>query len=569
MPRPHEWTQLIATRWCVSLRAWALLTPIAIIAAPLAASPGPADLAQVLRWMLIGAIAQIPLGLVLLLGGFLSARSPWPRPTNLVVTLCAGAVRGLVLSVLGDSPDMATRIISSALTMAVWLLVIGAVLESRERYRREVDGLLAALVARELHGRLLDEERMDHARSSSDERIAETSEQLRAIVAGATDDHALTAALLQNAIEERLRPLSHDLWFSPRPVPPVPQRRELIARIVTTEVPVIALTGAALVLLTWGSLVLHGDSRGAIVGIVIALAFGATLAAARLVHRSPGLSATVRYLGVAVIPAAAGGIAIALTGLDHEWSPIAVALGLPLITLGVATAITLSADRAETIADLRARLAEPEWDRHLGALVRRELDSNAATMLHNAVQPALTAAALQLQLAAELNEPERARDALARATRALDEARLSSPSVTSGRDRILRVADAWSGIVSVTIRLPEQELSAVEWSMLADVTDESIANSVRHGKATSIDVVIDAAASRLTITTCDDSLPGTPPTSIGLGTSWLSTVLSSMEIEEAPDGRQLRRMELARTAASDESRGVFSLPNPGASTPAH
>lgn len=536
---------LFGTRASLSLPAWLLLTPVGVIAAPLAATSSIGNADELAQWLLLGLIAQLPLGAVMLIGEAVSRRVN-SRALVVLITLLAGGVRGETIVLLGDSPDSLARVLSSAITMSIWLLAIGAVITSRARYRREVDALLAALVARELHGRLLDERRTDTARAGSAERIAATSDQLRAIVANASDDHQRTASLLQSAIETRLRPLSHDLWFAPVPVPPQAHRlRELYGRILAAQVPVPALSIAALLLLTWGSFVLHESVGGAFVGIAIALTYAVVLTCAQALRSTPALSAWIRYAGSAIIPALVGRMVIGVLKLDHPWSPVAVIIGLPIITVVVAASLTLSADRAATIADLRARLDEPEWDRHLGELVRREVDVDAATRLHNTVQPALTAAALQLQLAALMDDPGRARAALDRATKAIDE--VEGRHALTGRDRLDQLSETWGGITNVHVTLPNESLAAGEWSLLADVIDESIANAVRHGRATRIEITIKAEADEVRIEMIDDSRSETSLQGRGLGRTWLDSVLASADESVDARGIHHRVLSLART----------------------
>lgn len=545
----NAWVSLLGSPRALSLRAWLAVTPVGVIAAPLAAVHGVANVDDAVHWMLIGLLAQVPMGVVMLFGGLVVARMRWPRATTTLVLLLAGAVRGLVVALVGQAPDVATRTVASAVTMTIWLLVIGAALESHDRYRAEVDGLLASLVARELHGRLLDDAAIGAARSSSAQRVAETSRELRVIVDGAADDHARTAAMLQAAIETRLRPLSHDLWFSPTPSPPrTHPRRHLVGRIMTADVPVVPLLVLALILLAWGSVVLHGVWLGALVGIAVALAYGGTLWIANAMHAYPRAAAACRYAGVLVLPALAGEAMIGILGLGQRLSPIAVALGLPLITFGVAMAITLSADRARTIQDLQARLAQPDWDRHLGELVRRRVDEQTASKLHNSVQPVLTATALQLRLASALDDPQRAREALMRAMHAIDDVVTQPHSPSRGRRRLDEAADAWRGIADVDVRFAASDVTADECELLADVVHESVANAVRHGGATVIGFEIRATDDGVTVTMTDDGSGAGVGATPGLGTTWLRSVALSVESSAGPDGRRTSRLLLPRSA---------------------
>ena len=555
MSTTARWIDAVGSPFSLSSKAWALSIPVGVIAAPLAAFPEPNSPSQYVHWLLIGLIAQLPMALVLLGGAALTRKSNYPRITTVIVALCAGAVRGLAIVVLGQAPGAATRILSSALTIAIWLLVIGAALESQARYRREVDELLGVIVSRELQGRLLDESATQTARASSADRITETSEELRAIVSDAGDDHNRTAALLQAAIENRLRPLSHDLWFSPFPVAPIEHGGwGLVRRVLDARIPVLPISVAATVLLAWGSLVLHGVWRGALVGVAIGETYGLVLAVAQVIQNPSSLSVGIRYIGVALLPAATGGVAISLLNLQQLSSLIAVVLGLPVITFAIAAAVTRGADRAEIIRDLHARLAKPDWDRHLGDLVRREVDASSATMLHNGLQPAITAAALQLKLAVALDEPLRAHAALDRASKAIDDLARIGGAENSGQERLMQVAEVWSGIATVTLSLPTLELENREWLLLAEVVNECVANAVRHAKASVIEVVVDVDPLAMVIEIRDNGSEERVGGSDGLGRSWLSSVLASTQAIAELDGQMIHRLTIERTLQPQEEQ---------------
>ena len=538
---------LLGSRQSFSLTAFLLVTPIGVAAAPLAASSNLDSTTPLIQLLLVGLLAQIPLGAVLFIGGFLSARFSWSPTINTCLTLLAGAARGLAIAFMIAAPDSVMRAISSAITMAIWLLVIGAALESHKRYLAEVNELLGPLVARELQGRLLDDEITDLARSESAPRIAQTSGEIRSIVDDANGDYAGTAALLQDAIENRLRPLSHDLWFSPNPVAPLVRKRfDVFYRILQTKLPVKPLFLCSLLLLAWGSFVLHRTWKGAIVGVTISFAYALVLLLANRIAHHERVSTFIRYVGVGTFPAFVGGLTIVALHLSKISSTIAVALGLPLITFGISAAVTLKSDRAKTLTGLRARLADPDWDHHLGALVRREVDATTATTLHNSVQTVLTATALQLQLAANLNEPSRALAALDRAMQALNQAETPSSDEKSARYRLVHLAETWQGIADVQMQLPQDQLTFLEWSLLADVVGECIANSIRHGQAKHVDVVIGVGQHEFDLMIADDGRANEQDRTAGLGTTWLGTVVQSASEETRPDGLRAIRMTLSR-----------------------
>lgn len=547
------WWQASTTSRSLSLTAWLLLTPIGVVAAPLAAAPAPDNVGDLTRWLVLGAVAQISLGIAMLAGRWAVRWLSWPRFVVVITALMAGALRGLTLVVLGSAHDPAVRIVASSVTMSVWLLVIGAALDSIARYRRDVEQLLATLVARELNGRLLDTQGLRPSESTV-ARISQTFSELRTIVWADGVDHARTAALLQRAIEERLRPLSHDLWFSPQPVPPVAHRRlDFMRRCLIAKLPATAMTVAAVPLLSWGSLVLHGRWQGAIVGLVVAMTYGAVLGLAQIRRLPTRVASVVRYVGVTTLPAMSGSAVIADLGLGQVMSPVAVALGLPLITFGIAAALTVQSDRTATLEDLRARLAEPDWDRHLGELVRRELDTTTAAVLHNSVQSTLTAAALQLRLAAALDEPGRARNALQRAAQAIDEIeRTSRLEITQafGREKFDEVIHAWEGIAQVCVEVSGGALAPREWALLVDLVNECIANAVRHGGARTISVAVQINLHEVTLVVIDDGDFSRGEVAAGLGTRWMNMVTHTNAIATNHRGQRQHTLVVPRDVDS-------------------
>ena len=99
----------------------------------------------------------------------------------------------------------------------------------------ELDVLVDELALHELQLRMIDDEQSTLQRSRAAARIAESTEPIASAIeaTGGALDHARTARLVQSAIEERLRPLSHQFWFEREPLIETPSSGlGLVRRVV-------------------------------------------------------------------------------------------------------------------------------------------------------------------------------------------------------------------------------------------------------------------------------------------------------------------------------------------------
>ena len=118
----------------------------------------------------------------------------------------------------------------------------------------------------------------------------------------------------------------------------------------------------------------------------------------------------------------------------------------------------------------------------------------------------------------------------------------------------MQVAEVWSGIATVTLSLPTLELENREWSLLAEVVNECVANAVRHAKASVIEVVVDVDPLAMVIEIRDNGSEERVGGSDGLGRSWLSSVLASTQAIAELDGQMIHRLTIERTLQPQEEQ---------------
>lgn len=566
----RRFLSLVGNPRTLGLVAFLLSVPIGV-PATLSVPRNPfASVATTGAWLAIGAAAQLALGAVLAIGNvalrhrdFSLART---RAAAALVAMGAGAARGVVLALLPGLYGLPTttpipvRIVSSAIIFGLWLVVIGAALGANDRYRSELSSLIGEIATHELQLRLVDDRESFAHRSNAAARVAEASEPISAALrpadtsqdyARTSQDYARTARLVQAAIEERIRPLSHELWFDRAPVIAAPRDPLGFARrVVSAPVPWRRAVPLMTALLLWNSLVGVGWPLGLFAGLAGSALVAAIVITCTSLGRARRLPSNVAmYLLLLLIPAPVE-LAI-IEAVSGERLPtsfhILLAVGIPLAFLLGALASTVIDDRESTLRALRARIDDDVWDEHLGALHRRQVESDVGSFLHNTVQSRLVAASLQLQRAAAHDDHTIAEQALERAREALQmAAALSSPvGHEPARERLEYLAVAWQGLADVTIALPDVLEPEGAWLLAAQAIDECVANAVRHGHARRVHVRCRLGDSALEVEIDDDgSIPpseGAP----GLGSDWM---------DQATKGRW------ARAVSSDGTRLTLRIP---------
>jgi len=537
-----RFVDLLGNPRTIGLVAFLLSIPIGLVAALTATHDPLASSREVLAWIAICVLAQLAMGAALLVGNVLltwrNLTGAGARVATILVAFGAGAVRGVCVGLLPEASNLPTtttapiRILSSAIIFGLWLLILGAALGANDRHRADLSALVEELATHELQLRMVDAQQVAIHSSRAVALIAESTSPLQ--IALGTErgvpDHARTARLVQDAIEMRLRPLSHQFWFEREPQIETPSSAgSLVRRVVGTPIPWRRAIPLMSVLLVGNSLVRWGWPTGLFSGLVAsALVAIIVITFTRLgsAHRQRWNS--VMYVLLFVVPAPAAVLVIEyLTDQPQRASVnFVLALGVPTAFLLGAAATVVIVDRRATIRDLRARIAQPTWDAHLGELHRRQVESEAASFLHNTVQSRLVAASLQLEQAAAEGDQERADGALQAVREALELASTTTvfPLGPPPSERLNRLPQAWRGIATVTIEVPDTLEPDAAWRSASAAVEECVTNAVRHGHATRVAVLCRQTPDAIEITVDDDGSGAWRTEGSGLGGSWMSHV---------------------------------------------
>ena len=442
-----------------------------------------------------------------------------------------GLIRGvaLVLAVALFSGSVETsfilRIASSGLSAVIWIAGVSWVIASLSVYRLRYLELVAQFSAgRPSHN--LDENSDLHAMKSH--LTGATAEQ----TANPSDEAMRRAAeIVRGEVDNRVRPLSHRLWFSPDAQPPhVRVGALLVDAVKEFPVPVWPVTLLWFVVALVGAPVIFGMRQGlasaAISSLLLALCLVISQAVARR-WRTRWLGPTCLALSV-VVPIAGAEILVPHVHSAHAGASafvlfvfVPAALAALIIT---ATAISLAqADREEIL-----QIVETRW-RDLDPYVNPEVSA----YLHNTVQSELTGLALQLERAeagsVEAREAWERLVAISGRSMEVDFQRQRE----SPHERVARLADSWRGIAEVTC---EFDVSVSEADhRLVRVTQaiaEITSNAVRHGGADRINFSVQPDGENLTLMARTNATL-IEPAEPGLGGRWLAN-FSVTPVEVTP-----------------------------------
>lgn len=507
-------------------------------------------------WIIASIVSTVFLGLVLWLSAALRARARIPKglmPVVVLVTmLLAGAARGLGIVVvfqLAGVIDRATdagRIVSSALIFTIWLVLIGGFLSALAGYRAARQALLDEIVMRELQMRLFDESRASSQRENAAARMSETTDMVREILesaeVGNVDEYSRISLLLHRAIDERIRPLVHEMWFETIPEFDAPEStRGFLRKAFLTRVPLAWALALYAFIEATGDVVMLGWRMGIQAAAIEWLALALILIGERIIRPQPGaLARSVTILLLFVLPLLSAWIVLE-SRLEVDvpfFALLAFVVTAPILTLTCCAARAVLDERGPSLNELQQRLERDDWAEQLEMLERRAAENSVASVIHNTVQARLLAAALQLETAAMTNDQKRAEHALEDARTALDSADPSPvPQMVSIEKRLRSIAEAWQGILDVRISLDGSVPDGPTSRLALDAIEECVANAARHASASVVDVSLRHTQEGLEVHVRDNGTAFGGDPGSGMGTDWmLSITAGRMSRTRSSDG---------------------------------
>lgn len=391
---------------------------------------------------------------------------------------------------------------------------------------------------------------------------------------------ALITENLFSAVDVVVRPVSHELFGHPInlqapeiPVTPPRLRIKPVFEKATQESPIKAGAFSLIALLLTAPFFFFKSDIGAVslryvtsTFVLFALLFVAGLLLNRVLSR---LTVTMRLLIVlttyGLVSAVYTVVFAAEAVSDPSRGPLIILYGYGLgAILGGLIALTtgMHALREEMLADLAAKNQELAW---LNARLQSELWSDQkklALNLHNNVQGTLLAAALKLR---SISEAASRKPELTDVRLLVEQAinfEFSQDIEKTLEQVVVDVQNAWSELITMDFEISPDTYQAVNSDpvlvrTVADVVSEFTTNSIKHGAAKKMKVVVTGLDNRrVHIVLRNDGKPQKAGATEGMGTSFMKSVAIASEILTLPTGFGVS-LVLPLEPASESTTRVF------------
>ncbi|MFM8351305.1 MAG: hypothetical protein ACKN9D_09560 [Actinomycetales bacterium] len=267
--------------------------------------------------------------------------------------------------------------------------------------------------------------------------------------------------------------------------------------------------------------------------IITALILGVSISLARdIPRRAPVIAMVTLVMLPPLILLGDHWIGSRLLGLPVDPADqIVVALQTPVTTVFIAMAIEAVRARDEVLSALQARINAEVALLHQQKGRSRGDAQRLSLFVHHSVQSELSAIAMRASEAA-LGHDVATMDTVSYEARerigqlaSLDAHSAPWKQSARGREHIDTVVQAWTGLLSIDLELPEESACrADQWQLAARVVEEALANAARHSGASSIAITGHCERSALVLEVTDDGRRDSDPSVPGLGTWWLDRI---------------------------------------------
>lgn len=463
-----------------------------------------------------------------------------------------GAVRGFAILDVGllmDLPQLEPyllRPLNSAVVVPTWFLIIHFLIGSRLEFAEDYRVLYLKLVRGNI-------ERINVGKASAN--VKEIEQRISAVLEPLRDKIELLhgnkisasrlaeeSMIIQSFVEEKIRPLSHELWQRKEiQVPRLGFFALITFTLFRTKLPIaltifpytiFSLVGLATIIPL--SDAFWYQSKTAALLLIIAYIYG-------YFHKRISEIAVLNSLAIILtlfLPLVTSRHMDSL--LDFESVPaLGELIGLVsifLLLLSFGASLATSKYHEEIMSVLRNQLKDVVIDSQ--AKESEEVSARFAKYLHGEVQSELLSASMMLSQAAKEKNSRIGRRGIEKTAEILrrDHSQYVVGSELVPEVRMQKIIDAWAGIAKIEIELvgtgviQEDSLAS-----LSDVVEELVSNSVRHGVASEISVKVSRKAGSLAVIFKENGNKrgkGKP----GLGSSLLKSLITEVKRVETQDG---------------------------------
>lgn len=472
---------------------------------------------------------------------------------NFLILGATGIFRGLLffytleyLKIDNPAPLLG-RVLNSTFTVVFWVGLASIVIESQRRFKRRYGALLSQLLILRLRnntspnsGYALMAQQIARMQLKIKKSIQDRDPHLSDMVQA----RAL-ADTLREEIETELRPLSQQLWIKSVYSPPTPKISHFFWNALSELQYPFTLTA---ILYACTNVVNTTQSLGFVAGLVYGIStfliFSLLEKTRRfLVKRFLQFSPKINFCFITSIGLVVGLLShgfFRLIAFDYSFAvAILSAPSLPILILS-ASGIQLTLQNRQTIVDLLNNKLALAKNLPTDSIVH----GNVAAYLHNSLQSELLALAIQLDSLSENPDPERNRLVMEKIEALISQSRSEDFKnfLESPEERFRRIVDSWDGITKINFDVSESVwLDGSRSSIVVALAQEAIANAVRSGQATQIDISVSLEGDSLVVSVLDNGYATLLPSNRGIGSQWIDRIaVSDWKLEVTETGHALR-----------------------------
>jgi signal transduction histidine kinase len=535
---PRKILSITVLKWTFPLSIF-----LAVATTPKSISSG----SEIFIWIFIGATAHLAMF------PFVYYGREKAFGEQILLVFLMGFVRGALISVLAplfevhDLLTPAERIANSMIAVFYWSQAGAIIVEYGIEFRRKVRELLNEILEKNIGGL------PEAAKKSSNaivEIIGHLQEQIVETVGNAPTKEGLARATHQidHLINEHIKPLSQSQWKDGE----FTWMRAGFPRVLKRTLSLNPIPVVAVIVLTFPfTLVAQISSIGLLQTLLIQLVWNScTLTLVWALYRNR--DQIDNYLGRNLIFLLVLPVAYAITFWVQLNSPfdlsqsrgdmyrgylMSIATQIAAYLVG-SLLLALRSDQEFVFEFISDVIKAGELEKLLARTKSGNLDVNYAQYLHAEVQSQLLACKLLLLKAAEtdfqLFPPEVTKQILDRMEKIKQP--YQKPAARIPAKRLEELKASWTGLSEITFDL-ESELSELHSysDVVSQLIEEAVVNSIRHGKATSINVTSRADNSEIEIAIIDNGIGTIGNTGSGLGTILFDTFSSRWNLEKVND----------------------------------
>lgn len=531
----------------VSMTVFKWTFPLSLLLAVISTPVTINSASEVVLWLLIGALghsAMLP---------FVIYGRDKKSSEQILLVLLMGFTRGGVIAVLAplfeltDSLPAPQRVANSMVAVFYWSQAGAIIVEYGVEFRQRLRSLLNEVLEKNIVGL------PEAAKSSQNavmEMIGHLQERIVATVGSSPSKEQLQRASgdIDALINDYIKPLSQSRWRDGELVWVKAGFFAVLRRTLTLNpLPVLAI----IVLTLPFTLIAQISRIGFIQTLQVQIVWTTlALALAKYVFSKESkngnyLNLNIRFLTLLPLAYIATFVVQIISPIANEATPLDMVRGYLLSAITQILAYLIGSlllalhNDQEFVFEFISKLIQAgELENLLNKTKSGNLDSNYAQYLHAEVQSQLLACKLLLLKAAESDFEIFSPEVTKQITERMEKIKqpYEKPAARVPVQRLAVLQRSWAGLANITFELPD-ELSQLHGysDVTSQLIEESVVNSIRHGKASAIKVSAYFEGSRLLITVSDNGEYEPGGSHGGLGTILFNTFASEWELSRESD----------------------------------